>query len=452
LNCRRISGKNLNINTQKAKQTLGSTMFTLDVSDDFAFPDMFRIHMQPQIPPAVDIRSVLASEWERCREKCAIHPGDRIAIGVGSRKIPDLPQIVTCVVNRLKHAGAKPFILPAMGSHGGGTAQGQIAILAKQGIVESVVGAPVRATMDVVDSGRVKGIPVYMDRLAHEADGLVLINRVKPHTDFTGPVESGVIKMLAIGLGNRTGADGYHKAAVEKGFSHVLMAVGRHLLAATPFLFGVALVENQNHAVCEICLGTAREMEALERRLLKTARTCLPRLPLDAIDLLIVDEMGKDISGAGLDPNVIGGKGTCVWSDDRPVPDITRIFVRDLSVATKGNAMGLGRLDVATEKLVNKIDMQTTAVNAITACCPEDCKIPLTLATEKQAVAAALQTLRSYTLDDLKVVHIRNTRDLGRMMVSKGCLPDLAGRKDICVVSTGSPMTFDQTGHLADAL
>jgi hypothetical protein len=214
----------------------------------------------------------------------------------------------------------------------------------------------------------------------------------------------------------------------------------------------VALVENQNQAVCEVCLGTAREMEALERRLLKTARTCLPRLPLDAIDLLIVDEMGKDISGAGLDPNVIGGKGTCVWSDDRLVPEITRIFVRDLSVATKGNAMGLGRLDVATEKLVNKIDMQTTAVNAITACCPEDCKIPLTLATEKQAVAAALLTLRSYTPDDLKVVHIRNTRDLARMMVSKGCLPELADRKDICMVSKGSPMTFDRTGNLAAAL
>ncbi|MCF8076001.1 MAG: nickel-dependent lactate racemase [Desulfotignum sp.] len=335
-------------------------MFTLDVSDDFAFPDMVRIQMQPQIPPAVDIRSVLASEWECCREKCAIPPGDRIAIGVGSRKIPDLPQIVTFVVNRLKQAGAEPFIIPAMGSHGGGTAQGQIAILTKQGIVESVVGAPVRATMDVVVSGRVEGIPVYMDRLAHEADGLVLINRVKPHTDFTGPVESGVIKMLAIGLGNRT--------------------------------------------------------------------------------------------GAGLDPNVIGGKGTCVWSDDRPVPEITRIFVRDLSVATQGNAMGLGRLDVATEKLVNKIDMQTTAVNAITACCPEDCKIPLTLATEKQAVAAALLTLWAYTLNDLKVVHIRNTRDLARMMVSKGCLPELADRKDICMVSTGSPMTFDRTGHLAAAL
>jgi hypothetical protein len=157
--------------------------------------------------------------------------------------------------------------------------------------------------------------------------------------------------------------------------------------------------------------------------------------------------MGKDISGAGLDPNVIGGKGTCTWSDDRPVPDITRIFVRDLTDATRGNAMGLGRLDVATRKLVDKIDMQTTAVNAITACCPEDCKIPLTLATEKQAVTAALMTLPPYTLEDLKVVHIQNTRDLALMQVSKGCLLELETREDICIVYPGSPMAFDDKGN-----
>lgn len=423
-------------------------MITLEIPQGFAYPDMFRIRWQPETPPAVNVGQALETEWERCREKITIRPGDRIAVGVGSRKIPDLPAIVSSVVARLKVAGADPFILPAMGSHGGGTAQGQAAVLAELGIVEPVVGAPVMAAMEVVNLGHVAEIPVYMNRLAHEADGLVLINRVKPHTDFTGPVESGVIKMLVIGLGNRTGADAYHKTAVEKGFSHVLMTAGRHLLTTTRFLFGVALVENRHHEICELSLGTAEEMEPLERRLLKTGRTCLPALPLDSIDLLIVDEMGKDISGAGLDPNVIGGKGTCTWSDDRPVPDITRIFVRDLTEATRGNAMGLGRLDVATQKLVDKIDMQTTAVNAITACCPEDCKVPLTLATEKQAVAAALMTLRAYTPEDLKVVHIKNTRDLAQMLVSKGCLPELAGREDICMVSAGSPMAFDRAGHL----
>ena len=424
-------------------------MVRLEIPQGFSYPDMFRVEWQPETPPAVNAGKALESEWMRCRDRIVIHPGDRIAVGVGSRKIPDLSGIVTSVVARLKAAGADPFILPAMGSHGGGTAQGQTAVLAELGIAEASVGAPVRAVMETVHLGEVEGIPVYMNRLAHEADGLVLINRVKPHTDFTGPIESGVIKMLAVGLGSRTGADAYHKAAVEKGFSHVLMTAGRHLLKSSRFLFGVALVENRHHEICALCLGTAEEMEPLERRLLKTARTCLPGLPLDTIDLLIVDEMGKDISGAGLDPNVIGGKGTCAWSDDRAFPDITRIFVRDLTEATRGNAMGLGRLDVATERLVDRIDMQTTAVNAITACCPEDCRIPLTLATEKQAVTAALMTLRPYTLDDLKVVHIKNTRDLALIQVSKGCLPELEQRKDIRIVSAGSPMTFDDTGHLA---
>jgi len=424
-------------------------MVRLEIPRGFSYPDMYRVEWQPETPPAVNVEKTLESEWAKCRNKIAIRPGDRIAVGVGSRKIPDLTGIAAFVVARLKAAGADPFILPAMGSHGGGTAQGQTAVLAELGIAEASVGAPVRAVMETVHLGEIEGIPVYMNRLAHEADGLVLINRVKPHTDFTGPIESGVIKMLAVGLGSRTGADAYHKAAVEKGFSHVLMTAGRHLLKSSRFLFGVALVENRHHEICELCLGTAEEMEPLERRLLKTARNCLPGLPLDTIDLLIVDEMGKDISGAGLDPNVIGGKGTCAWSDDRAFPDITRIFVRDLTEATRGNAMGLGRLDVATERLVDRIDMQTTAVNAITACCPEDCKIPLTLATEKQAVTAALMTLRPYTLDDLKVVHIKNTRDLALMQVSKGCLPELEQRKDIRIVSAGSPMTFDDTGHLA---
>ncbi|MDT8379881.1 MAG: lactate racemase domain-containing protein [Desulfotignum sp.] len=424
-------------------------MIKIPVPDSFGFPEMFRIRQHFEIPPPVDVTGAVLGEWEKIHGKVLIEPNARVAVGVGSRGLSNLTRIVRTVVDVLKAAGAEPFITPAMGSHGGATARGQMELLARKGVCQESVGAPVKATMEVDLLGEVDGIPLYMDRLAHEADGLVLINRVKPHTDFTGPVESGVIKMLVIGLGNQKGADAYHKVAVAKGFSHVLMTVGRHLLTATRFLFGVALVENQNQAVYDICIGTAEEMEPLERRLLKTARNCLPGLPLDAIDLLIVDEMGKDISGAGLDPNVIGGKGTCAWSDDRPVPDITRIFVRDLTAATQGNAMGLGRLDVATRKLVDKIDMQTTAVNAITACCPEDCKIPLTLATEKQAVAAALMTLGPYTLDNLKVVHIKNTRDLTRMRISKGCLPELTARKDIRIVSDGSPMRFDGAGHLS---
>ncbi len=421
----------------------------LPIPDDFAYPEMFRIHQHPDIPAAVNVTDTLATEWKKYSHSMAVQPGDRIAVGIGSRDIPDLVLIVKTVVTWLKQAGAEPFITSAMGSHGGATVQGQTEILAKKGITASQMGVPVRVTMDVLPMGEAGGIPLYLDRLSHEADGIVLINRVKPHTDFTGPIESGVIKMFSIGLGNQKGADLYHRTAVGRGFSNVLLAVGRHLLQTTRFLFGVAVVENQNKAICDIRLGTAQDMEHIETRLLEKAYHCLPGLPLDTIDLLIVDEMGKDISGAGMDPNVVGGKGVCIWSDDRPLPDITRIFVRDLTAASKGNAMGLGMVHVATPKLVDKIDMQTTATNAVTACCPEDCKIPLTLATEKEAVAAALLTIRPYTLEDLRVVHIKNTRDITRMLVSKGCLPDLEKKPGISIISDASTMTFDKTGHLS---
>ena len=424
-------------------------MIRLPIPHDFAYPDMFQMRQHPDIPAAVDVSETLAAEWEKYSHSLAVQPGDRIAVGIGSRDISDLVLIIKTVVTWLKQIGADPFITSAMGSHGGATVQGQTEILAKKGITASQMGVPVRVTMDVVPMGEADGIPLYMDRLAHEADGIVLINRVKPHTDFTGPIESGVIKMLSIGLGNQKGADLYHRAAVGRGFSPVLLAVGRHLLQTTRFLFGVAVVENQDKAICDIRLGTAQNMERIETRLLKKAYQGLPGIPLETIDLLIVDEMGKDISGTGMDPNVVGGKGVCVWSDDRPLPDITRIFVRDLTPASKGNAMGLGMVHVTTRKLVDKIDMQATAVNAVTACCPEDCKIPLTLATEKEAVAAALLTIRPYTIEDLRVVHIKNTRDISRMLVSKGCLPGLEKMQGISIISDASAMTFDKTGNLS---
>ena len=420
----------------------------IPIPEGFAFPDMYRIHQRFDMPPAIDATAAVSREWERLDGKLAIRPGARIAVGVGSRGLSNLPEIVRAVVAKLKAAGAMPFITSAMGSHGGATAQGQVELLALMGVSEESVGAPVAATMEVVSIGEADGIPLYMDRLAHEADGIVLINRIKPHTDFTGPVESGIIKMLVIGLGNREGADFYHQMAVVRGFYDMLITAGRRMLQKTKFLFGVALVENQAHLTCEIRMATPEEMEATEIELLKKARHYLPKLPLDEIDLLIVDEMGKDISGAGLDPNVVGGKGICAWSASRPWPEITRIFVRDLTRATEGNASGMGMVHVTTPRLVNKIDLQATAINAITASCPEDCRIPLTLPTEKEAVATALRTIRPYTLKDVRIVHIKNTRELNHLKVSRGCLPDLENNPGIVIDPVSAAMAFDESGNL----
>ncbi len=420
----------------------------IPIPENFKFPDMYRVHQRFDIPLAIDVEKAVNKEWETLKEKVVIRPGARIAVCVGSRGISNLTRVVRAVVTKLKIAGANPFITSAMGSHGGATARGQAEVLSLRGISEESAGAPVEITMEVVSVGKADGIPLYIDRLAHEADGMVLINRIKPHTDFTGPVESGIIKMLTIGLGNSKGADFYHQAAVERGFYDMIITAGRQLLKKTRFLFGVALVENQDHQTCEIRMACAEEMEATEIELLKHARTSLPKLPLDDIDLLIVDEMGKDISGAGMDPNVVGGQGLCIWSADRPLPKITRIFVRDLTKATRGNASGIGMVHVTTQKLVDKIDLQATAINALTASCPEDCKIPLTLPTEKEAVAAALMTIGSYTLEDVRIVHIANTLDLKHLRVSKGCLPNLENNPGIMIEPGASVMAFDESGDL----
>lgn len=423
-------------------------MIKIPVSKGFKFPGMYRIHQGFDVPPAIDVARAVDEQWQRLEENLALVPGARIAVGVGSRGLSNLPEIVRAVVAKLKAAGARPFVTSAMGSHGGATAQGQKALLAQRGITQASVGAPVEVTMEVVFVGEADGIPLYMDRLAHGADGIVLINRIKPHTDFTGPVESGILKMLVIGLGNQKGADFYHQAAVARDFYDMIITAGRKLLKQTRFLLGVALVENQDHQTCEIRMATPATMEQTEIELLKRARTLLPRLPLDEIDLLIVDEIGKDISGAGMDPNVVGSRGSCVWSAGRPWPKITRIFARSLSPATGGNASGLGMVHITTPRLVEMIDMQATAVNAITASCPEDCRIPMTLSTEKEAIAAALMTIGPYTPEDVRIVHIKNTLHLDYMGVSEGCLPDLSNHPDITLISGPAPMAFDASGIL----
>jgi hypothetical protein len=423
-------------------------MIKIPIPENFEFPDMVQIRQLFDIPPAIDVTAAVKKEWEKIKGTLTIKPNDRIAVGVGSRGVSNLTQIVRTTVALLKAAGARPFITSAMGSHGGATALGQVEVLAQRGITEAHVGAPVEVSMDVVLIGEADGIPLYVDRLAQEADGIVLINRVKPHTDFTGPVESGIIKMLCIGLGNQKGADFYHQAAVTRGFPDMLITAGRALLEKTNFLFGVALVENQDHITCEIRMATAGKMEITEMALLKKARPCLPGLPLDDIDLLIVDEMGKDISGAGMDPNVVGGKGVCQWSTDRPLPRITRIFVRDLTRAAEGNASGLGMVHVTTPRLVNKIDLQATAINAITASCPEDCRIPLTLATEKEAIAAALMTIGPYIPEEVRIVHIKNTLELTCLAVSRGCLGALTDTPGIEIDPVAAAMAFDDFGDL----
>jgi hypothetical protein len=426
-------------------------MITIPLPDILELPAMRMVRQRFDLTPAVDVAAEIEREFNNIKAELEFPHSQSVAVGVGSRGIANLAGIARQVVKKLKDAGAKPFVTPAMGSHGGATAEGQIEVLKTKGISEDTVGAPIKATMEVISLGEIDGIPLFIDRLAYEADGIVLINRVKPHTEFSGPTESGLIKMLGIGLGNHTGAEHYHRAAITRGFYEIIRTAGRALLNRLNVLFGVAVVENQEHQTAILRLIRAEEIEPVERKLLVKAREYMPKIPLKEIDLLIIDEMGKDISGAGIDPKIIG-RAICSWADTEPWPRISRIFVRDLTAATKGHASGLGMVDFTTERLVKKINMQATAINALASSCPEEAKIPMNFRTDREAIAAALMTIRPHTLQDLRIVHIKNSLDLTSLMVSEGCLPDLAENKNVDISSEVLSMEFDRKGDLISLL
>ena len=403
------------------------------------------------VPPPVDVAARVVSEWHRLAPRMNPTAGAQIAVAVGSRGIDGLAPAVRALVAELRSAGCEPFIVPAMGSHGGATASGQTEVLAGLGITPETVGAEVRATMDVVGVGVVGDAPLCLDRLAAESDGIVVVNRVKPHTDFAGPMGSGLLKMLCIGLGNQEGADRLHRMGVARDLGEVVREAGVAIVQRVPVLFGVAILENQQHRACDVRLVPGPEIESVELALQDVARELLPGLPLDDIDLLIIDEMGKDISGAGLDPNVIG-RSLGPWQVKRDRPRITRIFVRDLTPASEGNACGLGFIDVTTPQLIEKVDLEVTAVNAITACFPEDMRLPLTLPTDRDAIGAMLDTLRPFTAEDLRLVHIKSTLEVEHLVVSEGCLPALQGRSDLIIEEEPRFFGFDEDARLVSPL
>jgi hypothetical protein len=409
---------------------------------------MLMIRQNFEVPPPLDIEAAMDVEWDRLAPTLGISPAARIAVGVGSRGIDNLARVTRKVVDKLRQAGTKPFVIPAMGSHGGATAQGQIEVLAERGITEQSAGAPIEASMETISLGTGgENIPLFLDRLAYEADGIVLINRVKPHTNFIGATESGVMKMLAIGLGNQKGAEHYHRLSLLRPQYEIISTAARTLLDRSKFLFGVALVENQHHQTCSLKMAGKQHIEQVEAGLLEQARVLLPGLPVEQVDLLIIDEMGKDISGEGIDPNVVG-RDCCSYGARRDNPCVTRILVRDLTEATRGSALGIGQADFTLKRLVDKIDFEVTAINCLTACCPEAGRVPLTYDNDRQALAAALTTIRPSQPDEVGIVYIKNTLDLRRMMVSQAYAEQLERDPSQVVEAVGKSFEFDLEGML----
>ena len=377
-----------------------------------------------------------------------IKPGQTVAITAGSRGVTDMALAIKTLVAKLKEIKAHPFIFPSMGSHGGATDEGQAEILDALGINEASCGAPIKSSMETVHIGEtLHGLPVYVDANAHKADHIIVINRVKPHTDFEGEIESGLTKMMAIGMGKQKGAEICHNATLEKGYYETLTTVVDVILEKAPVTLGVGIVENQLDQTEEIGVAWKEDIPALDRRLLVKAKSVFARLPFDQIDLIIVDEMGKDISGTGMDQNIIAR--TVIKVGTVPAtPKIRRIFVRDLTPASHGTATGLANADFALTRLIDKVDKHATYTNCISSCEPAMAAIPIHFDTDEEVIEAALRTIGSRTPEQARIVHIKNTLHLEIMSVSESMVDEIKENPNLKVKGKAAPLSFDSKGML----
>lgn len=374
-----------------------------------------------------------------------IEPGQRIAVAVGSRGVENQPLFVKTIVDAIKDRGGKPFIFPSMGSHGGATAEGQKSMLEGMGVTEGYVGAPINATMEVVQIGTTSnGLPVYLDRYAYEADGIVLLNRVKPHVAFRGPFESGIMKMMAIGIGKQKGAETCHNLGFGT-MSDNIQAIGRTLLEKASILCAVAVLENPYHETCRIEVLKASEIESREPELQKRAKALSPKLHFDRLDVLILDEIGKNISGTGFDTNILGRYHTPYASGG---PDITRIAVLDLTDVSHGNANGVGILDFTTRRLYEKMDFEQTYPNSLTSTVPASVKLPMVLKNDREAIQAAIRTCNIADKRLVRLMRIRNTLALDTVWVSESLVDEASSNPKLEIIGGPAALSFDQNGNL----
>ena len=411
--------------------------------DNVTIPTLYPVRQELPKGEPVDIPRALAADWERLGLARRV-AGQRIALGFGSRGIARIDVIARHLVSLVRSSGGEPFIVPAMGSHGGGTPAGQVDVLAGLGITEERVGCPIRATMDVVDMGMTSvGLNAYIDRNVAEADGLILCNRAKIHTDFHGPHESGLLKMLAIGLGKETGARQLHQHGVV-GLRDYMPVIAKHLLARINFVAGFGVVEDGYHAVAELEGFTADTVVAGDQRLVQRSRELMPRLPVDEIDVLIIDEIGKDISGAGLDTNIVG-RWMIEGEPEPESPNIKRIAILDLTPASHGNATGYGIADFMSRRLFDKIDFPITTKNMFTSGFLQRARMPLVFETDEKTIRAALYD--AFRADpsqtrDARVVRIKNTLDLEQLWVSANIAAELQADDKIAVGEESAALAF----------
>jgi hypothetical protein len=413
---------------------------------DFKLPRMVPVKVTFDCPKLESIEGTIAEQFKSPNVQDKIKPGQVIAIGCGSRGITDIAKVAKAVVSEVKTLGGNPFMFPAMGSHGAATAEGQLKVLGGYGITADYVGCPLRATMDVeVVDQLPDGTRIFMDRYAAEADGVILIARIKPHTNFRAPIESGIVKMMTIGMGKIAGATELHNHPIEM-FGELLPDAARVIMAAKPFLFGVGLVENAQKDLSMIEIVPAETLLDREPQILLRSRELMPKLLFEVIDVLVIEEVGKEISGSGFDPNVTGRNlRDNPWSGP---PYVQKIVCLNLTKKTHGNAIGIGLADVITMRLFQQIDIGVTYTNTVTNSYLDAAAIPLIMNTDQEAIELAVKTLRMVKPQEARIVRIKNTQELSKIFVSEPLIEQVNAHPQMETRGEPAPFVFGSDGSL----
>ena len=411
------------------------------------FPKVVKVRQDFPRPRVEDVGEALREQFAKEEIRTRIEPGAEVAITAGSRGVAGIDNVLRSLVQILKEAGASPFIVPAMGSHGGATAEGQVEILRSLGVTEESVGAPIRSSMEVVEIGGTEsGVPVYMDRIASEADGIVVVGRIKQHTDFRSGVESGLLKMASIGLGKHAQALALHAHGV-KGIRDYMVEAGKVVYGSGKVLFGVGIVENAYEETAIIEAIPPERVAEREAELLEESANLMPKLPVSDIDVLFVDELGKNFSGTGMDTNVVG-RFKILGVEEPESPDVKYLIVGDVSEASHGNALGVGLADFTTQRLFEKIDYEAMNQNVLTSTFVERAKIPMVMENDRDALEAAVRCNWGVEPEDTRFVRIPNTLHLRYAYLSENLLDEALANGNVEVVEDAAEQAFDESGNL----
>jgi hypothetical protein len=413
--------------------------------DTLPIPRMIPVEQRFPSDAVGDVKAALAATLAALPKRPDV-AGKRIAITAGSRGIPDGVALYRALIDQLKAWGAQPFVFPAMGSHGGGTAEGQIETVRSYGLTEEALGVPILSSMEVVESSKLGDIPLYCDKNAHGADGIVVVNKIKPHTSYKGDYESGLCKMMIIGMGKHHGATVFHSLGFAR-FAEMMPKAAAEQLKVLPVVFGLGLVENAYDGLAVIEAIAPERIVAREKELLITAKDVMGKLLMSAIDVLVVDEVGKNISGTGMDPTVTGRAASKL--PGFVAPPITRVALLDITEESHGNATGFGVADMMTLRMFNKIDLGATYTNTITSRNTDATRIPMILNDDKQAITVAVQTCLGLDPAKARIVRIANTKKLHKIWMSEPYRDEIEANPDrFAVLGEAKPFAFDNTGAL----